>query len=158
MSKNLFLLDLDHTLIYGSYGPEESAHLLFEYSQYLKIYERPFARELVRLLHEAGEVIVYTTAKKDYAEMICKYLSIQPKVLLSRMDCVSLKDRYIKVLKKEWMEAYNQVIIIDDSPQVWDTQHFEVEWLVPKEFRGEKGDSELLIMIEKLNNLVKENN
>jgi phosphoserine phosphatase len=53
--KTLILLDLDHTLIYGSFAPSESAPLLFEYSQYLKVYERPYARQFIHHLQELGD-------------------------------------------------------------------------------------------------------
>ena len=37
MPKKLFILDLDNTLIYGSYAQKETAKLLFTYSEYLKV-------------------------------------------------------------------------------------------------------------------------
>lgn len=73
--KNLYLLDLDHTLIYGSYSESEKVELLFEYSQYLKVYKRPFVNDFVNKLNNLnGDIIVYTTAKKDYANKICRLL------------------------------------------------------------------------------------
>lgn len=152
-SKILFLLDLDHTLIYGSYAPSESADLLFEYSKYLKVYERPYAKELVLTLQDNGDIIVFTTAKHDYAKTICDLLNINPKVLLSRSDCMSNGDLYRKQIRKEWVDSYSYIVIIDDSPQVWDTDECPVEWCIPKEFRGDRSDSELLTIIEKIKTL-----
>jgi TFIIF-interacting CTD phosphatase-like protein len=152
-SKILFLLDLDHTLIYGSYAPSESADLLFEYSKYLKVYERPYAKELVLTLQDKGDIIVFTTAKHDYAKTICDLLNINPKVLLSRSDCMSNGDLYRKQIRKEWVDSYSYIVIIDDSPQVWDTDECPVEWCIPKEFRGDRSDSELLTIIEKIKTL-----
>jgi phosphoserine phosphatase len=152
-SKILFLLDLDHTLIYGSYAPSESADLLFEYSQYLKVYERPYAKDLVRALHDKGDIIVFTTAKHDYADTICERLGINPIILLSRNDCISKGDEFKKQIRKEWVDYYSKIFIIDDSPQVWDTNNNPTEWFIPKEFRGDKDDSELLIIIEKIRTL-----
>ena len=156
--KTLYLLDLDHTLIYGSYASSETADLLFEYSRYLKVYERPHARDLVNLLRNNGDIIVFTTAKHDYAEKICELLSIQPKLLLSRENCISNGDSYIKSIKKEWAAMYSNIAIIDDSPQVWDTSDYTVEWFIPKEFRGDKDDDGLLTIIEELELLMKTNN
>ena len=48
MPKKLFILDLDNTLIYGSYAQKETAKLLFTYSEYLKVYVRKFSKELIR--------------------------------------------------------------------------------------------------------------
>ncbi len=42
--KTLYLLDLDHTLIYGSYSESEKVELLFEYSKYLKVYKKAFCK------------------------------------------------------------------------------------------------------------------
>jgi TFIIF-interacting CTD phosphatase-like protein len=152
-SKILFLLDLDHSLIYGSYAPSESADLLFEYSQYLKVYERPHAKELVLTLQDKGDIIVFTTAKHDYAKTICDLLNINPKVLLSRNDCLSNGDQYRKQIRKEWADSYSNIVIIDDSPHVWQTDNYPIEWYIPKEFRGDKYDSELLMIIEKIRTL-----
>jgi phosphoserine phosphatase len=59
---NLFILDLDHTLIYGSYAEKESAKFLFQYNQYLKVYKRSFAYELIQICKTKGDIVVYTTA------------------------------------------------------------------------------------------------
>ena len=98
--KTLILLDLDHTLIYGSFAPSESAPLLFEYSQFLKVYERPQARNFIQKLENTGDIIVFTTAKEDYAMKICELLDIFYNQLLSRKDCKKVGDGFQKVLKK----------------------------------------------------------
>ncbi|MDC3260605.1 HAD family hydrolase [Winogradskyella sp.] len=68
----LCILDLDHTLIYGSYAPHEKAALLFEYNAYLKVYKRPFVEGFIDFLnHYYTHIIVYTIAKEDYANRIC---------------------------------------------------------------------------------------
>ena len=92
MGRNkLCLLDLDHTLIYGSYAPTEKTELLFEHSQYLKVYKRPFVEEFIDFLnHYYTHIIVYTTAKKDYANRICSDLGIHAIKILTRQDCKGL--------------------------------------------------------------------
>lgn len=153
--KNLFLLDLDHTLIYGSYAPSEAAEFLFQYSPFLKVYERPFARDLIKTIQTRGDIIVFTTAKKDYAEGICEKLQINPLKILSRSHCEKKGSGFIKKLRKTWSNKYSQILIIDDSPQVWETNNSQVEFIVPKEFRGEKDDKELIKVIQKIENLGK---
>ena len=148
--KILFLLDLDHTLIYGSYAQNESAALLFSYSQYLKVYERPYARQFISQLQELGEIIVFTTAKQDYAQKICELLDIQPLELLSRARCKKEGDGYRKLLRKKWVRSYDRVVIVDDSPQVWVTGKTSVYWIVPSEFRGDASDKGLLACIDLL--------
>ena len=87
MAKKLILLDLDHTLIYGSYAATETADKLFKFNAYLSVYERPLARDLVLLCQQKGEIIIYTTALKTYAKKISKALKIYPLEILSRKDC-----------------------------------------------------------------------
>jgi len=50
----------------------------FKYSQYLTIYERPYAKEFVQKCHTIGDLVVFTTAVKDYTEKICEHLHIKP--------------------------------------------------------------------------------
>ncbi|MDC3407256.1 HAD family hydrolase [Bacteroidia bacterium] len=151
----LCLLDLDHTLIYGSYAPSEEAELLFQYSQYLKIYKRPYVDEFVKYLQKYfSDIIVYTTAKKDYAEKICEYLNINPTELLSRLDCKEIDDRFYKTVKKDWVDSYDKISIIDDSPNVWvieNNSDEKIKFFIPKEFRGSSRDKELGNIIELIN-------
>lgn len=152
--KTLFLLDLDHTLIYGSYAPSETSSLLFAYSQFLKVYERPYAREFVKEIQSHGEIIVFTTAKEDYASMVSKCLDIQPVQLLSRASCSKKGDSCKKRIRKSWLKKYGRIVIIDDSPQVWEVPPgIELEWIIPCEFRGDANDEELLSVIDKIKSL-----
>lgn len=149
--KTLILLDLDHTLIYGSFALSESAPLLFEYSQFLKVYERPQARNFIQKLQNTGDIIVFTTAKEDYALKICKLLDIRPNQLLSRKDCKKVGDGFQKVLKKNWLDTYQKILIIDDSPNIWKTPASDsIHWIVPSEFRGDAADKGLLACLELL--------
>ncbi len=145
--KTLCLLDLDHTLIYGSYAPSEETELLFTYSVYLKVYKRPFVDDFVRRLKtHFTDIIVYTTAKKDYAKEICRLLNIEEKLLLSRADCSSKNEKFYKDFQPDWGKSYEHISIIDDSPNVWlQTEAYadKVQFVVPNEFRGEKNDCEL---------------
>ena len=148
---NLCLLDLDHTLIYGSYAPSEKVELLFEYSEYLKVYKRPFVAEFVNYLNNFyTNIIVYTTAKADYAHRICTELNIKTQEILTRKDCLQKGDMYYKSFMSDWGEKYQKIDIIDDSPNVWiNTEPYKqkIKFKVPKEFRGEIYDAELLVLI-----------
>lgn len=141
---NLIILDLDHTLIYGSYAQSEPAKLLFEFSRYLKVYERPFVREFVKTCQHLGEIIVFTTAVSSYAREICSQLDIEPLYIYSRESCKIIRDEYRKIVKNEWYERFATIVIVDDSPQVWTNVNEGVICLVPTEFRGEKEDSDLV--------------
>lgn len=140
MSKKLILLDLDHTLIYGSYAETETANKLFKFNAYLSVYERPLARDLVFLCQEKGDIIIYTTALKTYAKRISRALKIYPLDILSRKDCLKINEHYIKTIKAEWMATYEEITVIDDSPNVWKNCSESVVFLVPSEFRGSAED------------------
>jgi TFIIF-interacting CTD phosphatase-like protein len=149
-NSTLFLLDLDHTLIYGSFATSEPSQWLFSYSKYLNVYERPYAQELVRTLQKKGDIIVFTSAKKDYAEQVCDKLAINPLRLLSRRFCRSDGNGYRKFFKKEWKKNYKKIVIIDDSPHVWKRVDETVEWIIPPAFHGEANDEGLRRVITQL--------
>ena len=154
-SKTLLILDLDHTLIYGSFAEKESADLLFRYHEYLTVYERPLARELIELATKNATIIVYTTALRRYAKSICLALSIDYFELLSRKNCKIVNGTARKLIKDEWLKNYNKIIIIDDSPNVWlNCQDSKIVFLVPSEFRGQKDDLDLQNIINELNVLI----
>jgi hypothetical protein len=140
-TKTLFILDLDHTLIYGSFAEKESADLMFRYHKYLTVYERPLARELIKICKNKGDIIVYTTALRRYAKMICICLDIKPIELLSRKNCIRINQKLHKELKQNWFDLYDQIVIIDDSPNLWlNSIDLKINFFVPDEFRGKKED------------------
>ena len=149
--KRLIILDLDHTLIYGSYAETETAELLFQHNKYLKVYKRHLAEDLVKLCQAKADIIVYTTALRRYAKSICNLLDIQPVELLSRKNCITINGKLRKEVKPEWIANYNRIVIIDDSPNVWINDSDKIEFLVPDEFRGDANDLGLRTIINKLN-------
>ena len=150
MRKKLILLDLDHTLIFGSYAETETANKLFKFNSYLSVYERPLARELVLLCQEKGDIIIYTTALKTYAKKISKSLEINPSQILSRKDCTKKNDSFKKTINSKWIINYDEIIVIDDSPNVWVNCPDSIKFLVPKEFRGDARDLELQSIIDEV--------
>ncbi len=148
MTKKLILLDLDHTLIYGSYAETETANKLFKFNNYLSVYERPLARELVLLCQEKGDIIIYTTALKTYAKKISKSLQINPITILSRKDCTKKNDSFKKNTNPKWILSYDEIIVIDDSPNIWVNFPDSIKFLVPTEFRGDARDLELQPIID----------
>lgn len=146
----LILLDLDHTLIYGSYATNETAELLFQHNAYLKVYKRPLAETLVQVCQSKGTVIVYTTALRDYAKTICSQLAIDPKLVLTRKDCKLINGKHKKVVRPEWLEQYDRIVIIDDSPNLWLNHAENIAFLVPDEFRGKADDYGLQTIIDQL--------
>ena len=153
INKTLILLeDLDHTLIFGSYAETSEGNLLFQHNPHLRVYERHFARKLIEIIHETGEVIICTTAITGYAKKTIKLLGRSALELLSRKHCTSKNGSFKKTITEEWLFNYDQIIVIDDSTQVSvGTDHPKVSLLVPKEFHGQTDDQELLSLIDLLN-------
>jgi hypothetical protein len=148
--KLLIILDLDHTLIYGSYAENQTAELLFQHNKYLKVYKRHLAEDLVKLCQAKADIIVYTTALRSYAKTICNLLDIQPIELLSRKNCKIIDGKLRKQIKPEWIANYNRIVIVDDSPNVWMNDNDKIDFLVPDEFRGDANDLGLHIIIESI--------
>jgi TFIIF-interacting CTD phosphatase-like protein len=117
--KHLYILDLDNTLIYGTGEKNLPAKVLLHYSGYT-IYERPHAREFVKHCQQKGDVVVFTTAVRDYAEKVCSRLDFEPVQLFSREDCGIMNFRYVKSVPDKYYELYSSITIIDDLPEVWD--------------------------------------
>lgn len=148
--KRLIILDLDHTLIFGSYAEIETSELLFQHNKYLKVYKRHLAEDLVKLCQAKADIIVYTTALRRYAKTICNLLAIQPIEILSRKNCININGRLRKKIKAEWIANYNRILIIDDSPNVWIANSDKIDFIVPDEFRGDANDLGLEIILKEL--------
>ncbi len=148
--KILIFLDLDHTLIYGSYAETETAQLLFSHNKYLKVYKRNRAEELIELCKLKGDIIIYTTALRSYAKTISIKLNINPIELWSRKNCKMINGRHKKIVTTQWLTLYDLIIIIDDSPNVWLNQDEKILFLVPEEFRGDAKDYGLEKIIQSI--------
>jgi TFIIF-interacting CTD phosphatase-like protein len=118
--------------------------VLFKYSQYLTIYERPFAKQLIQRCHEIGDVVVFTTAEREYAGKICEKLNIKPFVLFARENCIVERGSYVKSVPDSYYLNYDTITIIDDLPEVWDRKtHKNCRIIAVSEFKGDKNDCEL---------------
>lgn len=115
----LILLDLDHTLLLGSYQSLEGVELLFRHKQWLWVYGRPGAREFVAALAKQGDIIVYTSAMRPYAAKACKALGIPYQALYSRKQCTFKNGVYRKWIRPEWKEEYAGILAVDDDLGVY---------------------------------------
>ena len=149
--KRLIILDLDHTLIYSTDIQLNNSELLLNYSAYLNIYERPRAREMIDLCKRNSDIIVFTTAVEDYAKKVCDKLEINYQELRSRQDCKIKDDKYVKFVDENWLKKYTEIIIIDDSPEIWDSKSsINCKFLVPEKFTGSASDNDFKKVISGL--------
>jgi TFIIF-interacting CTD phosphatase-like protein len=141
--KKLIILDLDNTLIYASFL-KLPAKILFKYSDYLTIYERPHAKEFVQKCQTKGDIVIYTTAVRDYAKKVCEHLKIKPIELFSREDCLIINGQYVKSVPDYYFDLYDDISIFDDSPELWDKKsHEKCRVIGVTPFTGEADDDEL---------------
>lgn len=146
--KKLTILDLDNTLIFGTMNQKLQAEVLFNFSKNLVIYERPYAKEFVSKCQELGDVVVFTTATKEYAEQVCDHLDINPIELFTREDCLIIGDRYYKSVPDYYFDDYDDITIFDDYPEIWDTKSQEkCRMIGVPEFIGDWEDDVLKKMI-----------
>ena len=149
----MIILDLDNTLIYSSEFPMDHVKILLEYPP-LTVHERPNARDLVSTCQQMGDITVFTTAVKDYAKNVCKELEINYTKLFSREDCGIANGMYVKYIAENWLENYNKIIVIDDSPEIWDSNaRKNCTFLVPEKFTGNAHDDGLRKVIDDLNEI-----
>lgn len=145
--KQLYILDLDNTLIYATAGALLPARELLHYSG-LVIYERPHAKEFVQQCHSRGDVMVFTTAIRPYAEQVCSHLGMVPLKIFSREECTVIHDRYIKSIPDKYFRQYESITIFDDMPQVWDLKsHIKCNIIGVTPFMGYE-DDELIRLLE----------
>ena len=137
--KLTLVLDLDETLIHFPDDKMDNFEEEINYS--LKI--RPFASELLEKLHPHYELIIYTAANQDYADMIID--KFDKKKLIShrlyRQHLTLHNDRLIKDLSKLGRDL-DKIIILDDTPENFILQKRNGIYLKP--WRGEKSDKCLL--------------
>jgi len=98
-SIDLIFLDLDHTLIFGSYKELPELNLMFKYGSWLWVYERPGAIDFARRVCQIAPTFVYTTAMKDYATQAVSELAFKPQNIFTRENCLRVGDAYRKSAK-----------------------------------------------------------
>lgn len=142
--RKLFILDLDNTLIYASQRSHQCGNILFHYSSSLTIFRRPYAEQFIGKCQSAGDVVVFSTAVKDYAEKVCRHLDIKPVALFTREDCFISGGVYQKYVPHDYFEKYDAITIFDDNPEMWDKKSREsCKVISVPPFYGEEDDVEL---------------
>ncbi len=142
--KKLIILDLDNTLIYSTFDKNLKSDVLFHFSQYMIVYARPFVREFISKCKAIGDIAVYTTATRDYAQKVCQYLEINPVELFTREDCLIVGDGYSKSVPDYYYDVYTHITIFDDIPDIWDFKsHQKCRVVGVPEYTGDWKDDAL---------------
>jgi carboxy-terminal domain RNA polymerase II polypeptide A small phosphatase len=164
----LLILDLDETLIHAS-GQPLSRPADFQVYNYF-VYKRPYLQEFLLGCSQHFQLAVWSSASDDYVEEVVKWI-FPPEIPLAfvwdRSRCthcldVSLVDsghytdyyashyNYLKVLKKVRNKGYRleRMLIVDDTPSKARRNYGNV--IYPKEYLGDSGDNELLLLFKYL--------
>ncbi|XP_072457522.1 CTD small phosphatase-like protein 2 [Notamacropus eugenii] len=117
---------------------------------------RPHTREFLEILSQFFQIIIFTTAKRDYAEPITDVLDPHKKLIRGRLfqdDCICLQGHYVKDLKVLGQDL-TRTVVLTDSLKAFPYQ-MDNQLLIP----GWQGDSEdqelskLLPFLERLSHL-----
>ncbi|XP_060720363.1 CTD small phosphatase-like protein 2 isoform X1 [Tachysurus vachellii] len=156
------VLDLDETLVFSSLNRIEDAEYTFntifqaeEYKVYVVL--RPYVNEFLQAMMKHFEMFVYTSAKKEYAEMIVDILDKRKKIFRHRLyqdDCACILGHYIKdlgVLERD----LSKTVILGNAPH---TFPYHLMNMIPiKSWCGDKEDKELQRLIPYLEKLTQAN-
>ncbi|XP_076880526.1 CTD small phosphatase-like protein 2-A isoform X3 [Brachyhypopomus gauderio] len=153
------VLDLDETLVFSSLNMIEDAEYTFntcfqdqEYKVYVVL--RPYVREFLQSMVNHFEMFVYTSAKKEYAEVIVDILDPKKKLFRHRLyqdDCACVRGHYIKdlaILERD----LSKTVILDNAPH---TFPYHLMNMIPiKSWCGDQQDKELQRLVPYLEKLV----
>jgi len=155
------VLDLDQTLVFGcGYVPSHPAtrievYLPDDFNIYY-VSARPGLIEFLESMKPLYNIIVYTTAQLEYAEMVIETLKLKSFVtkLYARGDCWRVKhNTFIKEIKRLKVPLQSTVFIDDCEVQIG---HNEPNGLHIKPYIGQSDDTELKTIIPFLQKLAEE--
>lgn len=161
--RKLLILDLDETLIFASESPLDRAADFM--AGHYHVYRRPYIREFLELCFDNFAVAIWTTSSPAYAQEIAGHIlsdSQVPEFIWARDRCTMSYDEelqtplYVKKLTKLRGKGFqrDQIIVVDDSPNVWSTSYGNLVRV--SRFEGEMEDSELPLLVKYLTTLLYE--
>lgn len=147
--RNLLILDLDETLIYGTELPlDRDPDLLV--SGYL-VYFRPGLENFIRHVASLYRLAVWTSASRAYALGICSaiFAGVELEFLWASERCTVQWDyetgsmcgakRLYKVARKGY--PLERILVVDDSPEKHTKNYGNLVRVLP--FEGDLSDREL---------------
>jgi RNA polymerase II subunit A small phosphatase-like protein len=158
--KQLLVLDVDETLVYGTEAPLERA-ADFHVGPF-HLYRRPFLPEFITAVSAWFDLAVWSSASRDYVAGVVENVFGSPHGLRFVWSCERCTRRYdpelqdtywLKNLSKLRRLGYSleRVVMIDDSPEKL-ARHYGNHIQV-KPFVGDSGDCELRELLPFLDTL-----
>lgn len=127
LKKTLFI-DLDETLIHSSLTAQEGFDQLLEIGDnQIWFNVRPHALGFLKNMSSIFEVVLFTTAEKQYAEAFFDYLNSRSdnsiSSFLSRENCIHIyKGLYLKDLRTIINRNIKDIVLLDNSPYCFGSQ------------------------------------
>jgi carboxy-terminal domain RNA polymerase II polypeptide A small phosphatase len=125
--KPTLVLDLDQTLVYSTFEVPRSYDFTVRVPGstggviYVKI--RPFAVEFIKKISSKFEIVIFTAAKREYAQAVIKEIDRGGCIshILYRESCTLYNGKYIKDLSRLGRRLSN-VLLVDDIPYSYQLQ------------------------------------
>ncbi len=142
----LYILDLDHCLIYTSFQELPEAKLISK-RKWHYLYHRPDLELFLSFVQKTGDIVFYTSSKKDYASWVVSTFQLTvPYTIYSRKYCRKKYTDYGEIYFKSLgrlsiMKEYTEILVLDDRTDLWDNNGVELNDIKP--YHGESTDTEL---------------
>ncbi len=142
----LYILDLDNCLIYSSYSKINELDLVAQ-RKWHYLYHRPGLSNFLNYIQKTGEIVFYTSSKKEYAKWVVNTFKLEKEHLIfSRKFCKKkfTKDGeiyYKSIFQIPISREYEKIIVLDDRTDLWDEKGVELHDIKP--YMGEIIDDEL---------------
>ncbi len=152
--KSLYILDLDHCLIYTSFNKIEGLPLISK-RKWHYLYHRPNLKEFLNYITHSSDIVFYTSSKMEYAKWVVNTFELTiPYLMFTRKHTTrkqtSYGDIFLKSLDKiSLSKSYNKIYVIDDRTDLWNSKG--VNFIEIEPWMGEKYDTDLIqIMIKQI--------
>lgn len=158
MERKLYILDLDNCLIFSSYVELNELELISK-RKYHYLYHRPDLSFFLNYLTKTGDILFYTSSKKDYAKWVVDSFKLKVDYqIFSRRFCKKRFTEFGEIYYKSidfisLKKRYKKIIVIDDRIDLW-LNNDSIEFFDISPFMGEKDDQILKLWI--LNRLKKQ--
>lgn len=142
----LYILDLDNCLIYSSFQELAGADLKSK-RKWHYLYHRPGLESFLSFVQKTGNIVFYTSSKKDYASWVVSTFKLTvPYTIYSRKYCIKKFNDYGEIYYKSLSrlpisKKYTNIIVLDDRTDLWDENGVQLNDIKP--FHGESVDKEL---------------
>ncbi|XP_038633627.1 CTD small phosphatase-like protein 2 isoform X3 [Scyliorhinus canicula] len=123
------VLGLDETLVHCQLTAMENVEFVFpvqfqdkSYQVYVRL--RPYCKEFLENLSQFYEIILFTTATKDYADKLVDILDPQRRMIrhrLYRKDCICVQGNYIRELMVLGRDLA-KTVVVDSSAETFACQ------------------------------------